>query len=173
MGEQWLATPNKKLRHMTTVKSDIRAMINRWLTTVTKTDVLSPAALAEQLNNDIASIRIVEKYAYQPRLTRLFIQLIESDIENNSSKEERKPAATSQYLLIPELRICGGSAMSSSVSVGLFSMMSLYGFIHAFERNVHRVLTSFCIDSFAICIHTYHLEKRGLTKEAIKKKQSK
>lgn len=167
--EQWLATPNKKLRHMTTVKSDIRAMINRWLTTVTKTDVLSPAALAEQLNNDIASIRIVEKYAYQPRLTRLFIQLIESDIENNGSKEERKPAATSQYLLIPELRICGGSAMSSSVSVGLFSMMSLYGFIHAFERNVHRVLTSFTIDSFAICIHNYHLEKRGLTKEAIKK----
>src|SRR5690606_19430682 len=50
--KQWLATPIKKLRHMTTVKSDIRAMINRWLTTGTKSDVLSPAALAEQLNND-------------------------------------------------------------------------------------------------------------------------
>jgi CRISPR-associated protein Csy2 len=167
--EQWLVTRNDKQRNMAIVKSSIQTMVNRWLSTRTITEDLSPAALAKQLNNDIASIHTVKKYAYQPKLTRLFIQLIGSGVESVDSAKKEKAATNSQYLLIPELRICGGSAMSSSVSVGLFSMMSLYGFIHAFERNIQRVLTSFTIDSFAICIHDYHLEKRGLTKEPIKK----
>lgn len=167
--EQWLVTHNEKPRMMAIVKSSIRTMVNRWLSSRTNIEALYPAELAEQLNNDIASKRIIKRYAYQPKLTRLFIQLIESAGEDNANKEDRKPTTNSQYLLIPELRISGGSAISSSVSVGLFSMMSLYGFIHAFERNMQRVLTSFTIDSFAICIHDYHLEKRGLTKEPIKK----
>jgi CRISPR-associated protein Csy2 len=167
--EQWLVTHNEKPRNMAKVKSAIRSMVNRWLVTYTNIDTLSQASLAEHLNNNIASIRIVRKYAYQPKLTRLFIQLIGNSIECVDSAKEEKPATNNQYLLIPGLRISGGSAMSSSVSVGLFSMMSLYGFIHAFERNMQRVLTSFTIDSFAICIHDYHLEKRGLTKEPIKK----
>ncbi|HFG2072040.1 TPA: type I-F CRISPR-associated protein Csy2 [Vibrio vulnificus] len=167
--EQWLVTHNEKPRNMAIVKSSIRSMVNRWLSSRTNTEALSPAELAEQLNNDIASKRIIKRYAYQPKLTRLFIQLIESPGEDNAYKEDRKPTTNSQYLLIPELRISGGSAISSSVSVGLFSMMSLYGFIHAFERNMQLALTSFTIDSFAICIHDYHLEKRGLTKEPIKK----
>ncbi len=167
--EQWLVTHNNKPRNMAIVKSSIRTMVNRWLSSRTNTEALYPAELAEQLNNDIASKRIIKRYAYQPKLTRLFIQLIESAGEDNAYKEDRKPTTNSQYLLIPELRISGGSAISSSVSVGLFSMMSLYGFIHAFERNMKRVLTSFTIDSFAICIHDYHSEKRGLTKEPIKK----
>lgn len=167
--EQWLVTRNNKPRNMAIVKSSIRTMVNRWLSSRTNTEALYPAELAEQLNNDIASKRIIKRYAYQPKLTRLFIQLIESAGEDNAYKEDRKPTTNSQYLLIPELRISGGSAISSSVSVGLFSMMSLYGFIHAFERNMKRVLTNFTIDSFAICIHDYHLEKRGLTKEPIKK----
>ncbi|TYW41933.1 CRISPR-associated protein Csy2 [Vibrio cholerae] len=167
--EQWLVTHNDKPRNMAIVKSSIRSMVNRWLSSRTNTEALSPAELAEQLNNDIAYKRIIKRYAYQPKLTRLFIQLIESAGEDNAYKEDRKPTTNSQYLMIPELRISGGSAISSSVSVGLFSMMSLYGFIHAFERNMQRVLTSFTIDSFAICIHDYHLEKRGLTKEPIKK----
>lgn len=167
--EQWLVTHNEKPRNMAKVKSSIGSMVNRWLFTCTNINALSPASLAEHLNHSIASIRIVRKYAYQPKLTRLFIQLIGKGIECVDSGKEEKPATNSQYLLIPELKICGGSAMSSSVSVGIFSMMSLYGFIHAFERNLQRVLTSFTIDSFAICIHNYHLEKRGLTKEPIKK----
>ncbi|WP_185961721.1 type I-F CRISPR-associated protein Csy2 [Vibrio fluvialis] len=167
--EQWLVTHNEKPSMMAMVKSSICSMVNRWLATRTKADDLSPAALAEHLNSDIASIRTVKKYAYQPKLTRLFIQLIGNGVECVDSAKEENTATNSQHLLIPELRICGGSAMSSSVSVGLFSMMSLYGFIHAFERNIQRVLTSFTIDSFAICIHDYHLEKRGLTKEPIKK----
>jgi len=167
--EQWLVTHNEKPRNMAIVKSSIRSMVNRWLSSRTNTEALSPAELAEKLNNDIASKRIIKRYAYQPKLTRLFIQLIKSAGEDNAYKEDRKPTTNSQYLLIPELRISGGSAISSSVSVGLFSMMSLYGFIHAFERNMQLALTSFTIDSFAICIHDYHLEKRGLTKEPIKK----
>lgn len=167
--EQWLVTHNDKPRNMAIVKSSIRSMVNRWLSSRTNTEALSPAELAEQLNSDIASKRIIKRYAYQPKLTRLFIQLIANTGEDNAYKEDRKPTTNSQYLLIPELKISGGSAISSSVSVGLFSMMSLYGFIHAFERNMQLVLTSFTIDSFAICIHDYHLEKRGLTKEPIKK----
>jgi CRISPR-associated protein Csy2 len=167
--DQWLVTHNDKPRNMAIVKSSIRTMVNRWLSTRTFTEDLSPAALAEQLNNDMASIRIIKRYAYQPKLTRLFIQLVESSVEDNDYKEDRKPTTNSQYLLIPELRISAGSAMSSSASIGLFSMMSLYGFIHAFERNMQHVLTNFAINSFAICIHDYHLEKRGLTKEPIKK----
>ncbi|CAI2330226.1 type I-F CRISPR-associated protein Csy2 [Vibrio parahaemolyticus] len=167
--EQWLVTHNEKPRMMAMTKSSIRSMVNRWLATRTKADDLSPAALAEHLNSDIASIRTVKKYAYQPKLTRLFIQLIGNGVECVDSAKEENTATNSQHLLLPELRICGGSAISSSVSVGLFSMMSLYGFINAFERNIQRVLTSFTIDSFAICIHDYHLEKRGLTKKPIKK----
>lgn len=167
--EQWLVTHNEKPRMMAMVKSSIRSMVNRWLATRTKADDLSPAALAEHLNSDIASIRTVKKYAYQPKLTRSFIQLIGNGVECVDSAKEENTATNSQHLLIPELRICGGSAISSSVSTGLFSMMPLYGFIHAFERNMQRVLTGFIIDSFAICIHDYHLEKRGLTKEPIKK----
>lgn len=167
--EQWLVTHNDKPRNMAIVKSSIRSMVNRWLSSRTNTADLSSAELAEQLNNYMASIRIIKSYAYRPKLTRLFIQLIESAVEDNGDKEEKKPTTNNHYLLIPELRISGGSAMSSSASVGLFSMMSLYGFIHAFERNMRHVLTNFTINSFAICIHDYHLEKRGLTKEPIKK----
>jgi CRISPR-associated protein Csy2 len=46
--------------------------------------------------------------------------------------------------------------------------MGVYGFIHAFERKLQsRVSTHF--SAFALCLHDYHLQKRGLTKEAVKK----
>ncbi|EJC1073922.1 CRISPR-associated protein Csy2, partial [Vibrio cholerae] len=114
--ERWLVTHNKKPRNMAIVKSSIRIMVNRWLSSRTNTEALSPAELAEQLNNDIASKRIIKRYAYQPKLNRLFIQLIKSAGEDNAYKEDRNPTTNSQYLLIPELRISGGSAISSSVS---------------------------------------------------------
>jgi CRISPR-associated protein Csy2 len=166
---QWLLTHNAKQRQLLSIKAHIKSMIETWLALETNNIQLAPATLAERLNLQLSTSINARKFAYDPKLTRLFIHTIDSITECGIPENTPNLKNNENYLLIPELKISASSAMNSSVSSGMFSMMSLYGFIHAFERNMWSILSDFCIESFAVCIHHYHIEKRGLTREAVRK----
>lgn len=59
--------------------------------------------------------------------------------------------------------------MNTPYSVGLPSLMAVYGFIHAFELRIKEKKPLFSVDRFAICIHSAYIENRGLTKEFVQK----
>nr|6PIG_G Chain G, cas5_8 naturally occurring fusion protein from Vibrio cholerae transposon Tn6677 [Vibrio cholerae]6PIJ_G Chain G, cas5_8 naturally occurring fusion protein [Vibrio cholerae] len=73
------------------------------------------------------------------------------------------------FLVLPNIRVCGATALSSPVTVGIPSLTAFFGFVHAFERNINRTTSSFRVESFAICVHQLHVEKRGLTAEFVEK----
>ncbi|MGO2281787.1 MAG: type I-F CRISPR-associated protein Csy2, partial [Vibrio casei] len=88
--------------------------------------------------------------------------LLEPTIDESSSK-------TGSFLLLPNTKVSGATALSSSVTIGIPSLTAFYGYVHAFERKLRELHAATKIESFAICIHQFHLDKRGLTKEFVEK----
>ncbi|MCA0934279.1 CRISPR-associated protein Csy2 [Vibrio alginolyticus] len=163
---QWVMSPANLATRKKLVIEDIKHMVSRWLNIVTSDqESLDKRKLTHRFNADLAKTKYAGRYAYHPELTQLIYNSIGSNIHSTPEELPKFEGGDEHYILLPNLRISGASAMNTSVSIGLPSMTAFYGFVHAFERNLQTVIPNFKIESFAVCIHNMHVENRGLTRE--------
>lgn len=130
-----------------------------------KLSTLDTRELVEWFNAHLSTTQIGRRLAYRPEVTKQLNSLFNRVSEHKFANTEKKKV--SQFILLPGIRISGASAVSSAYTVGLPSLMGMWGFLHAFERNIRHQMTDhgFFIDSFALCLHSFSLDERGLTKE--------
>ncbi|PST99290.1 type I-F CRISPR-associated protein Csy2 [Photobacterium iliopiscarium] len=159
----WMMPHIQKQQKLKILKITITEMISRWLALQKNTIQHNQLELVHKLNFDLSNTKSLRQFAYDPKTTRFLFTLI----ENRSNTQQPNENFDNQYLLLPQISVCGASAMSSSITIGIPSLTAFYGFIHAFERNMQKVFSNLKVDSFAICIHTFHLQKRGMTRESI------
>jgi CRISPR-associated protein Csy2 len=164
---QWVMSPTELATRKKLVIENVKTMISKWLSSITAgQENLNKRKLTERFNADLAKTKFASRYAYDPNLTQLAYTTIGSIIHSPYPQQlSERENSNENYLLLTNLRISGASAMNSAMSIGLPSMMAFYGFVHAFERNLQTVIPNFKIESFAVCIHSVHVESRGLTKE--------
>ena len=163
--EQMLLTDNNRKRLVDEWKQDVLNYIDIWIKKYDIPKELTTSTLVEQFNVHLSKTKIGRELAYQPDVTRLLNQLI----SKASSDYEVSPTTQGnhQYLVLPGIKISGATAFSSAYTVGIPSLMGIWGFLHAFERNIQRRTNrrTFQIESFALCLHQFALDDRGLTKE--------
>ncbi|TCN85077.1 CRISPR-associated protein Csy2 [Vibrio crassostreae] len=166
---QYLMPQNQRVAYRRTVKNKIQEMVKVWL--LTQDNTIDVNTLVQHLNHDLSRFKSAKCFAYEPKITKLLLELLKSEL--NESKTDsinvNSPAEKDSFLIIPNIRVSGATALSSPVTVGLPSLTAFLGFTHAFERNLNDFFPTFAIDSFAICVHQLHVENRGLTKEYVQK----
>ncbi|MDF5081810.1 type I-F CRISPR-associated protein Csy2 [Vibrio parahaemolyticus] len=164
-----LITDNQKQAYRKSATDNVRKMIRAWLSH--QNSEIDADTLTEYLNYDLSQMRTTKRFAYLPKLTRLFHSLLKQELKdplfepNNDSCNSK----TGAFLLLPNIRVSGASALSSSMTVGIPSLTAFYGYVHSFECHLKESNSAAEIESFAVCIHQFHLDKRGLTKEFVEK----
>jgi CRISPR-associated protein Csy2 len=160
---------NRKQAQRKLVTDNIQIMIRAWLS---RQDTgIDAQTLTEHFNYDLSQAKATKRFAYIPKLTRLFHRLLKQKL-NSPLPQPRVDEASSNsgsFLLLPNITVSGATALSSSVTIGIPSLTAFYGYVHAFERKLRELQAATKIESFAICIHQLHLDKRGLTKEFVEK----
>ncbi|MEX3070463.1 type I-F CRISPR-associated protein Csy2 [Vibrio alginolyticus] len=146
-------------------KIDIQHMVRAWLATQERT--LESNILIQHLNHELSCLRATKRFAYDPAMTKLFTELLKREFSNPSNDGTQHTHGS--YLVLPNIRVCGATAISSPVTVGIPSLTAFFGFVHAFERKLNKFNPTFRVESFAICVHQLHVEKRGLTTEFVEK----
>ncbi|MGF1760848.1 hypothetical protein L4D76_23590 [Photobacterium sagamiensis] len=163
----WLTTSNKHKQLKIHYQMLIKAMLLEWVADRGIPQNTTPSALAQTFNFDLSKLKQGHRVSYQPALIQFFEHVFAST--DTSAISPTQKLVQKKYLVIPNIHVSNANAESSAYTVGLPSLIGFYGFIHAFERRLeskHAIKTR--ANAFAICMHTYHLQKRGLTKEAIK-----
>ncbi|MCR9662903.1 type I-F CRISPR-associated protein Csy2 [Vibrio parahaemolyticus] len=146
-------------------KIEILNMVRAWLAMQDHT--LDSNILIQHLNRDLSYLGATKRFAYDPAMTRLFTELLKRELSN--SINDGTQHTNGSYLVLPNIRVCGATALSSPVTVGIPSLTAFFGFVHVFERKLNSFNPTFRFDSFAICVHQIHVEKRGLTAEFVEK----
>ncbi|NRB69614.1 MAG: hypothetical protein HRU48_19970 [Vibrio sp.] len=146
-------------------KIEIQKMVSAWLALQDLT--LDSIILVQHLNHDLSCLGATKRFAYDPAMTKLFLELLKREFSNSINNGTQN--TNGSFLVLPNIRVCGATALSSPVTVGIPSLTALFGFVHAFERNINRAISTFRVESFAICVHQLHVEKRGLTAEFVEK----
>ncbi|MBV7297714.1 type I-F CRISPR-associated protein Csy2 [Enterovibrio paralichthyis] len=162
--EKWLLPINQLQSRLAPVKKAIKEMLMLWLENQDSAEH-SAMQLSELFNDDLSRTKSGGQFAYDPTLTKLFINIFKSTNSSSPKETGQSDNDNGRYLLLPNIRICGASALSTPITVGIPSLMAFFGFVHAFERNIKETIPEFSVESFAICVHTIHTESRGLTKE--------
>lgn len=165
---QWLMPENKLKQKKQSIKKVIDEMLTQWLSIQTIDDSSTAKTFTEMFNAELAKTKFASRYAYEPLLTQLILSSMTKQLITPARFDTNKSELSKNtYILLPNLRVSGASAMNSPISIGLPSMMAFFGFTHAFERNIQSIIPNFSNDSFAVCIHSLHLDKRGLTREPV------
>ncbi|WP_432463245.1 type I-F CRISPR-associated protein Csy2 [Agarivorans sp. QJM3NY_33] len=166
---QYLMPKNKQAAYRRTVKNEIREMVKTWL--LTQDHNIDVNTLVEHLNNDLSRFKSAKCFAYEPSITKLLLEIIKGELTESTvvPTNIHRSAEKDSFFAIPNIRVCGASALSSPITVGLPSLTAFLGFTHAFERNLNDSFPRLTINSFAICVHQLQVEKRGLTKEYVQK----
>ncbi len=163
--EQMLLTDNNRKRLVDEWKQEVLNYIDSWIKKYDIPKELTASILVAQFNVHLSKTKIGRELAYQPDVTRLLSQLM----SKTSSDYDVSPTTQGnyQYLVLPGIKISGATALSSSYTEGIPSLMGIWGFLHAFERNIQRRTNSrtFQIQSFALCLHQFVLDDRGLIRE--------
>lgn len=163
--EQMLLTDNNRKRLGDEWIQEILNYIDIWIKKYNISKGLTASALVAQFNEHLSKTKFGRELAYQPNVTRLLNQLM----LKASFDYELSPITQGnyQYLVLPGIKISGASAFSSAYTVGIPSLMGIWGFLHAFERNIQRRTnnSTFQIESFALCLHQFAFDDRGLTRE--------
>ncbi|WP_114786268.1 type I-F CRISPR-associated protein Csy2 [Vibrio tetraodonis] len=146
-------------------KIEIQKMVSAWLALQDRT--LDSNILIQHLNHNLSCLRATKHFAYDPAMTKLFIELLKREFSHSINNGMQH--ASGSFLVLPNIRVCGATALSSPVTVGIPPLTAFFGFVHAFERNINRATSIFRVESFAICVHQLHVEKRGLTAEFVEK----
>ncbi|MDE1241217.1 type I-F CRISPR-associated protein Csy2 [Vibrio aestuarianus] len=146
-------------------KIEIQNMVSVWLAMQDHT--LDSIILVQHLNHDLSCLGATKRFAYDPVMTKLFTELLKRALSNSLNNSTHY--SNGSFLVLPNIRVCGATALSSPVTVGIPSLTAFFGFVHAFERKLNRLNPTFRVESFAICVHQLHVEKRGLTAEFVEK----
>lgn len=165
----WLMPRRQKQIKIDQIKDTIAQMLSRWLASQNNIHQHNNLELIHKLNNELSKIQKLRKFAYEPKVSKLLLGQIEKARNTQQTHTPPNEHFNKQLLLLPNLSVCGASASSSSVTIGMPAMTAFYGFIHAFERKLQPAFPNIKIDSFALCIHSFHLQKRGLTREYVNK----
>ncbi|GHW11507.1 hypothetical protein FXF10_03475 [Vibrio cholerae] len=160
-----LITENSRNALRRKYKIEIQNMVRAWLAKQDHT--LDSIVLVQHLNHDLSCLGATKGFAYDPTMTKLFLELLKRELSSSINNGEQH--TNGSFLVLPNIRVCGATALSSPVTVGVPSLTAFFGFVHAFERNINRTTSSFRVESFAICVHQLHVEKRGLTTEFVEK----
>lgn len=160
-----LITENSRNALRRKYKIEIQNMVSAWL--AMQDHAHDSIILVQHLNHDLSCLGATKRFAYDPAMTKLFLELLKRELSN--SINNGKQHTNGSFLVLPNIRVCGATALSSPVTVGIPSLTAFFGFVHAFERNINRATSSFRVESFAICVHQLHVEKRGLTAEFVEK----
>lgn len=166
---QLLIPENKRKVFEKTIKGNIQQMLKSWL--LLQDVTMDANTLIQYLNYDMSRIKSTKRFAYEPTISMLLHQLLKHALNEppiNTNGDDVNPKNKS-FLVLPNINVCGATALSTPVTIGIPSLTAFLGFTHAFERNLKGSFSSLLIDSFAICIHQSHIEKRGLTKEFVQK----
>jgi CRISPR-associated protein Csy2 len=137
---------------------------------------LDPIELTKVLNLDLSNHKKLSKFSYQPEYSRLFIKAFHRVVKHESTdvKPVKIVNGDESFILIPNLSINDANAMSTGATVGIPSLIGVWGFIHKFERNIKQFNNiDIKIHSFAACIHEFNLSKRTPTKESYLKENKK
>ncbi|WP_420616891.1 type I-F CRISPR-associated protein Csy2 [Vibrio parahaemolyticus] len=164
-----LIPENRKHAQRKLETDNILIMIRVWLS---RQDVgINAKTLTEHLNYDLSQAKATKRFAYIPKLTRLFHSLLKQELKSPLPQPivDAPSSNSDAFLLLPNIQVSGASALSSYVTIGIPSLTAFYGYVHAFERKLRELGTATTIESFAICIHHFHIDKRGLTKEFVEK----
>jgi len=164
-----LIPENQKQVQRKLVTNNILIMIRAWLS---RQDAgIDAQILTEHLNYDISQIKATKRFAYIPKLTRLFHSLLKQELNCplTQSPVDESSSNSGSFLLLPNIKVSGATALSSSVTIGIPSLTAFYGYVHSFELKLRKLNSTTAIESLAICIHQFHLDKRGLTKELVEK----
>ncbi|EJO3992647.1 TPA: hypothetical protein I7665_07760 [Vibrio vulnificus] len=160
-----LIPENSRIALRRKYKIEIQNMIRSWLAMQDHT--LDSNILIQHLNHDLSYLGATKRFAYDPAMTKLFTELLKREL--SSSINDGTQHTNGSYLVLPNIRVCSATALSSPVTVGIPSLTAFFGFVHAFERKLNSFNPTFRFNSFAICVHQLHVEKRGLTAEFVEK----
>ena len=162
--DQMLLTDNNRRRLVEDWKCEALNYIGTWKKAYEIQSGLAVSAIVERFYAHLSKTKIGSKLAYNPDVTKLLNLLVD---DAPPSIEASSELSKHQYLLLPSIRVSGAAALSSAYTVGIPSLMGIWGFLHAFERKVQRQANckTFQIESFAVCLHEFVLDNRGLTKE--------
>ncbi|WP_348727776.1 type I-F CRISPR-associated protein Csy2 [Rheinheimera texasensis] len=162
--EQMLLAANNRRRLVEDWKRDALNYIDTWKKAYNIQGGLAVSTIVERFNAHLSKTKLGSKLAYNPDVTKLLNLLIDDALPRSENSTE---FSEHQYLLLPSIRVSGASALSSAYTVGVPSLMGIWGFLHAFERKVQRLANckAFQIESFAVCLHEFVLDNRGLTRE--------
>ncbi|EOV0102933.1 type I-F CRISPR-associated protein Csy2 [Vibrio vulnificus] len=160
-----LIPENSRIALRRKYKIEIQNMIRSWLAMQDHT--LDSNILIQHLNHDLSYLGATKRFAYDPAMTKLFTELLKREL--SSSINDGTQHTNGSYLVLPNIRVCSATALSSPVTVGIPSLTAFFGFVRAFERKLNSFNPTFRFNSFAICIHQLHVEKRGLTAEFVEK----
>ncbi len=162
--DQMLLTDNNRRRLVEGWKRDALNYIDIWKKASNIQNGLAVNTIVERFNAHLCKTKFGSKLAYNPNFTRLLNVLIDDALPGS---EASTGLSKHQYLLLPSIRVSGASAQSSAYTVGIPSLMGIWGFLHAFERKVQCLTNckAFQIESFAVCLHEFVLDNRGLTRE--------
>lgn len=163
--DQMLLTDNNRRRLVEDWKCEALNYIGTWKKAYEIQSGLAVSTIVERFNAHLSNTKLGNKLAYNPDVTKLLNLLIDDARPGSETSSE---LSKHQYLLLPSIRVSGASALSSAYTVGIPSLMGIWGFLHAFERKVQRQANcqAFQIESFAVCLHQFNLDNRGLTREA-------
>jgi len=162
--DQMLLTDNNRKRLVKDWKHETLNYIDSWKKVYNIQSGLTVSTVLERFNAHLSKTKLGSKLAYNPEVTKLLNLLIDDALTGPQAPKE---LSQHQYLMLPSIRVSGASALSSAYTVGIPSLMGMWGFLHAFERKVQCQVNckAFQIESFAVCLHEFTLDNRGLTRE--------
>ena len=163
--EQMLLTDNNRKRLVDEWKQEVLNYIDTWIKKYDIPKELTASTLVAQFNLHLSKTKTGRELAYQPEVTRLLNRLVSKASADYGVSSIMQ--GNYHYLVLPGIKISGATALSSAYTVGIPSLMGIWGFLHAFERNIQRRTngSTFQIESFALCLHQFALDDRGLTRE--------
>ena len=164
--DQMLLTPNIKQAREKKLRKRVQDFLGSWMQLYAPEKSIDKCI--ELFHYYLSKTKSWRHLAYNPEVTRVVRSLFTINDVGMPLAKTTTITDNSQYryLLLPALSVSNANAINSAYSVGLPSIIGIWGFLHAFERNVQQYcVPEFKLDGFAICLHQFSLHNRGLTRE--------
>lgn len=164
--DQMLLTPNIKQARERDLRNRVQEFLGSWQKLYAPEESIEKCI--ELFHLYLSKTKSWRHLAYKPEVARVVRPLftINERREVLAVTANIKDNSQEAYLLLPGLLVSNANAMSSAYSLGLPSIIGIWGFLHAFERNVQQQCDpEFKMGGFAICLHQFSLHNRGLTRE--------
>ena len=155
----------------------IRAGVTKWIEAqleLASLEHIESRKITAGFNKTLSKTIAASRFAYRPTITRYLEKTIDRILKEMKATalphmdSELSQEDEEHFILLPSLEVHGGNALHAPFSCGLPSIIGVYGFVHAFVRQLK---SNFSIDcqnvQFAICMHSLSLQRRGMTREKV------